>query len=193
MTEHDNKPRRGWLEHGPVWLSAMAAFITAIVVALGFFWGRSTAPQSQPQPNTAITTGAPTHSAVPVDEPTPSDASTPSAAAGTVLNTSTIDVPDNYTLLFGSAKPTVGKTDGIYHLYYSGVQYDSGGGGTFATLDRAPTYAACTASTRFTAYITTPDAGGSFCYIGRGLVVGITVKAWKPWKYSTLYTVTWQG
>ena len=104
-----------------------------------------------------------------------------------------MDLPGQYGLIFGASisRPIATEDGAAVHMTCANLIYSADAQGTFVTPDPSPpAYQDCVSSTRYTRTIIAPQLGTSFCYIGHGMAVSVTLKASQP-QYKTLAVVVW--
>jgi hypothetical protein len=184
VAEGEGGQRPGFWQLGPLWISALAAAVTALA-GVGFFAGRATAPSG-----TAAGPAPTTHTATSASSP-PAAPTAIAAAAGKLLTHYSVDISDTYYLDLTDKPARPQKDDGSDpDLYFVTGEIISGNRIQMASLDgAAPTYAACMADTRFVSLLLSVEQGDTFCLVGHGLVAGVTAKKVDVGSVATIATL----
>jgi hypothetical protein len=120
--------------------------------------------------------------------------------AGVTLVRYKVDLPEHYGVDIAATaqrpKPGV-PGDASLVVPDIAAQLSTSDGGQLAQLESSvtPSFEACAANTRFTDALYT-SRGDSFCYVGRGLLAGVTVKnkvIAVNGSYLTLDIVVWKA
>ena len=189
-TGYSQGPRKGFIDHAPAWISAIAALIGSLVAAGAFLVGRATAPA----------TGAPVTQR-PLTAPAEGSARTAGTQQpGVVLVRYKVDVPEGYgvDIAAKAQRPRQGVPgDASLVVPDIAAQLSTSDDGQIAQLDSSatPSFEACAANTRFTDALYL-GRGDSFCYAGHGLLAGVTVKNKvidANGSYLTLDIVVWRA
>ncbi|MFC3436782.1 hypothetical protein KP696_10440 [Nocardia seriolae] len=180
-----------------MWISAIAALITAVVAAAAFFLGHSTAPSAHDSARTPGRTS--TEPARPESGPKPAP---PTSSHGTELITCPIDLAYQYGLVL---KPVArcpmpvnlmqAANSGAVSLVFSdeGLQVANG---RIAELDSQASYAACKGATRYLGLgqaIKPENIDATACLTGDGIVVAATIVSFSryPSSYASLRLTVW--
>src|SRR5579872_1702474 len=171
-----------FLKLGPLWISAVAALITALA-AVGFFAGKSSPSQAVTSTSTSTNTSgaAPTagtgtqHAQLSNATPqAPQSSVTVQAQPGKMLAHYTVDVAVLYGLVLAD-RPSRPQPDTDSDFYYTTGQVNTNGV-QLAPLDPSSpvSYAACMADTQYTSFLYS-NRGDAFCVTGREYIAGVRV------------------
>ena len=186
MYEGKKSPQKGRLAHiaelGPAWITALTGLI-GVLIAAGFFVGRSTgSPGAQPTRTVTITetpSAAGSHSPA---SGSSTETGSPSSD-GDLLGSYTFTLPESGSAALGPTAPTqaqilAGKgMDVIWNTGAGGAPLQTGGGDQMVSLPNGatPTYQACKADT-ITSVEESFNAGTAYCIIeNTGRMAGVTV------------------
>ena len=121
-----------------------------------------------------------------------STATRPPRLAGRLLARYVADVPAYHGLVFGPGISRPFDTRDGRGADLLNRLYDYETRDTFVHVTQQPTYPRCRAATVF-ARTVVAELNKSFCYLGHGLVVGITVKAIGATRAHTFDITVWQA
>lgn len=165
-----------FLKLGPLWISAVAALITALA-AVGFFAGKGTPSLAVPSTSGAAPTAGTSAQHAQLSDATPqappSSAAAP-AQSGKMVAHYTVDVAVLYGVVL-AGRPSRPQPDSDSDFYYTTGQINANGV-QLAPLDpsSAVSYAACVADTQYTSFLYT-NRGDAFCVTGREYIAGVRV------------------
>jgi hypothetical protein len=202
LNSQGSPPKQGLANLGPVWITAIAALITALGT-VGFFTGRATA--TPPVRTVTVTVTATPRASSPAANSQTTPAASPGSPAsnppsGQLLASYTFKLPAGYGVPLSTTAPTPsqfeeGGSGDVFENF--GTLITRNGNDQMVSLPAGttPTYQACAADTLFVQSVPATTAS-TFCIVETGRMIGGTVTAVSANTnpiYYTLHITVWQN